>query len=580
MRLLWVCFYLCASHCLAAITIEGRVVNALTNESVPGAQLKLTCLVEGRMQQLCKEVSETTLADGTFHFDVRYPFKYLLKATGAAGLVAIKSSQIEADFTRHYSSLSDVLLKLSPEASLTGKVLDENGQPNPDVVVEALRQSISGATIQIAMVSKAVSNQKGVYVLRSLVAGNYYVSTAIAHVDKNDPTHPFLMYAPDSLSLDQAVLTHLDAGQSYSDIDLHLRPVIFHHLEGRAQMDTSGSIATDKPQLHLDARDSAGVSLPSREIVLNPDGTFQTDVLPGAYTLRLTGALALPQPAIPKPAVTQPPVSQGQKAKTPIAPPAPPASTTPPPTVHLLAKQDIEVGGKDLYGLILLIPPPITVTGHAYLEGANETAIGNGRVTIRPVEAGAIGGPQTVEIQPDGSFTFTNCDPASYAVRFLPPAGAYIKSLVFNQQQDALTHLLDLSKGTGGDLTIVVRSGAASVTGAIADAPVSQDASGSLQKLFEVALISDLWEENNLVPVRHASSKDGHFSMNGIPPGHYSAIATTGVEMRLWENGKFVREMQARGVGVDLAESDQKQISVPYLSFDEVDQLQSRLGIN
>ncbi len=544
--------YLFASQSLA-ISIEGRVVNSVTNEPVAEAELKLVCWFDdGRKRTPCKSnISEKTLADGTFRFDSLHPLRYRLTATGSRGLVATAASQIEADFSRGSASLTDVVLKLTPESSITGKVLDETGQPKADVAVEAFRQSISSSGSQVTLVSKAISNEKGVYVLHSLVAGNYYVSTLLSHEDKNDPTNPYLFFAPDALSLDQAAMTHVDTGQSYSDIDLHLRAVAFYRIQGRAQMETSGSIAADKPQLEVDARDNSGASLPGRRIPLSPDGTFQTDVLPGAYTLRLTGALTMPQP---------------KNSQTPTG-----------PAVHLLAKQDIDVSAKDLLGLIVLIPPPITVIGHAYLEGTTESNIGKGRVTLRPVEAGAISGSQSAEIQPDGTFVLSNCDPANYAVRFLPPSGTYVKSIVFNQQ-DAMTHLMDLSRGSGGELTIIVRPGAASVTGTL-DSSASQDASES-QKSFDVALISDLWDENGLVPVHHATSKDGHFSVSGLSPGHYSAVATTTVDMRLWDNVKFVHEMQTRGVGIDLAENDKKQLSVPYLAYSEIDLLQSRLGIN
>ena len=155
---------------------------------------------------------------------------------------------------------------------------------------------------------------------------------------------------------------------------------------------------------------------------------------------------------------------------------------------------------------------------------------------MRPVETAAVGVSQIAEIQPDGTFTFTNCDPASYAVRFFPPSGTYIKAILFNNQ-DVNTQLMDLSRGTGGQMTLVVRP-------------------------------------------NPAHSKDGRFTATGIPPGRYTALATTAIDIHLWEIATFVREMQSRGVGIDLAESDQKQVAVPYLSLADVDQIQSRLGIN
>jgi hypothetical protein len=547
------CACIFPSQTRAAFSIEGHVVSAETNEPVPQADLKLVCLATSPgMQKLCKEITGKTLADGTFRFDSLYPLQYRLTAVGAPGMVATRWSKIEVNFGRGAASLTDVVLKLTPESTMTGRVLDETGQPKADVVVEAWRQSGSGVNSQLKLVSKTISNEKGVYVLHSLVAGNYYVATPLPHEDKNDTVNPYLFYAPDALSLEQATMTRVEIGQHYADIDLHMRAVSFFKIQGQAQTETNGSIAADQPQLRLDARDSSGVSLPGREVVLSQDGKFQTEVLPGAYTFRLTGALSLPQP---------------KNSKTPAA-----------TMVRLLAKQDIEVSGKDLYGLMLLIPPPITVTGRAYLEGTTETNITKGRVAIRPVEAAAVVGSQTADIQPDGTFMLTNCEPTNYAVRFFPPSGTYVKSVVFNQQ-DVTTHFIDLSKGSGGELTIVVRQGPASIAGTISDVSGSSDADGS-QKIFEVALISELWDENGLVPIRHVASKDGRFSAGGIAPGHYAAIATSGVDTQLWENAKFVHEMQARGVGVDLAENDQKQLAVPYLPLGEIDQIQYRLGID
>ena len=128
-------------------------------------------------------------------------------------------------------------------------------------------------------------------------------------------------------------------------------------------------------------------------------------------------------------------------------------------------------------------------------------------------------------------------------------------------------------------MTVVVRANPASLSGTIIDPISTADASGTKQS-FDIALISDLWTENGIVPIRHAHSKDGRFTANGIPPGRYTAVATTSLDPHLWEIGKFVREMESRGVAVDLAENDQKQVVVPFLALEDVDQIQSRLGIN
>ncbi len=528
-----------ASHALA-ISVDGRVVNAASNEAVADATVKLVCLIDigavtSGKRPPCEDQAVTTGLDGAFHILVSYPARYRITAGAVTGLVATRYSQTERLLDSQHSA-NDIILKLSPEASITGKVFDENGQPKADVAVEALRIWISGPSTQLRSTSKALTNADGVYTLRGLVSGNYYVATALHHEDKNDPLHPYLFYAPSATGLDQAKLTHVDTGQNYSGVEIHLRPVVYFKLQGHAQMDTATSTA-DLPKLHLDARDGSGVSLPARDILLNQDGTFQTEVLPGAYTLLLTG-------------------TQSQK-------PAP-------PLVHLLAKQEIEVSAKDLLGITVLIPPPITVNGHAVLQSTTETNIARGNVYARPLEAYAIGGAQNANIHPDGTFTLTNCDPATYALRVFPPAGTYVKTVLFNQQ-DMTTAPMDLSNGSGGDLTIILRSGPASISGTT---------SSETNTLFDIVLIPETWVPNGLSPLRHVTSSKGNFLATNLPPGHYSVVATTGVEPSLWDVAAFVHEMAARGAPVDVAENNQKQITVPYVTFEEIDQLRTRLGID
>ena len=184
---------LCAAQALAA-SVDGRVVNSSTNESVPQAELTLTCLVDTSNSSNvsrrlpCKDASGKTQADGTFHFELPYGGRYRLKATGASGLVATRLAQVELNLDYKHS-MSDLVLKLAPEATITGKVFDEAGQPKAGVTVEALRVAASGAKAELRGGSRALSNADGVYVLRGLVSGNYYISTPLRHEDKIGRAH-------------------------------------------------------------------------------------------------------------------------------------------------------------------------------------------------------------------------------------------------------------------------------------------------------------------------------------------------------------------------------------------------------
>ena len=554
MRLSRNCFalvLLCASSSFAE-SIAGRVANSTTNEAIPSTTVELTCLTETAQPNVrpdtCKDTSVKTLDDGTFHFDRLPPGQYRLAATPSAGFAATKLSQVETIVDSRHAA-GEVVLKLSPESTISGKVLDELGQPKPAVAVEAFRVVTSATGSSLRNVSKSTTNQDGVFTLHSLMSGNYYIGTPLQHEDSNDPTRPYLFFAPSASGFDQATVVHVEAAQNYSDIEIHLRPVSFFKIQGRAQMDAVSSVASDKPQLLLDQRDASGVSAPDRKILLNSDGTFQTEVLPGAYTLTLEGALALSQPANSRRA------SASQ--------------------FHILAKQDIEVTGKDLLGVTVLIPPPITVTGHAVLEGTTVSAVGKGRVRIKPAEPSSIAASQIADIQPDGTFTFSNCDPVKYSVGVSPPSGTYVQSIVFNQQ-DIGTQFMDLSKGSGGELSVTVRKGLATVTGSVADA--SSTPEGSL--LFDIAFIPDLWVPNGLAYVHHVQSRNERFSAANLPPGHYAVVATTSVDSRSWEIPSLVHALAERGIAIELAENDQKSLTVPYVTLAEINDLRTRLGLD
>jgi hypothetical protein len=591
-------FVLLCGPSVLAQAIQGRVINSATKDPVPNAQLTLSCVKVLRRGGICRNANTKTSEDGTFLFDHLSAATYVLTAENGAGLVSTSASQYQFDFDYRHT-LPSVLLKLEPESALSGRVVDLQNRPLADVEVVAWRQFATGSTTQLKTIAKTLSDGTGAYAFPHLIPGNYYVATTLVNTKGREqdghaevagfrkaadsfsgtacalcaatshaqdghaeaagtacalcaasqisklrtrPPEQFLLYAPSALSLDEAVSTHLDMGQSYSGVDLHLRPILTHKIQGKSQTETSTQMPYDKLELHLDTRDSGGVTAPGRELLLEDDGSFQANVVPGDYILRLVGSTSVINPKAPK--------------------------ASPDTMLHLLARLDLEVSGKDLLSITILIPPPFTINGHISVEGQPDSKIEKGDITLRPIDAEAASGYQTAPVQPDGSFSLSNCDAAHYAVVYKPPAGLYIRSISFNGQ-DAMTHVMDFASTSGGELKIVMKTGAASVMASVQNATEPAD----------VILIPDNWTPNGLVPVIHSVSKDGHFSALGIAPGHYSAIAVWGVARHLWDNAAFVNQMQARGTQFDLAESDQKQLSVPRLSEDDLNQIKLQLGL-
>ena len=161
--------------------------------------------------------------------------------------------------------MTNAVLTLAPQSTINGRVLDEKDQPKAGFTVEAFRISAAVAPAQLASIAKATTNESGVYSIHGLISGNYYVATSLPHEDKTDSNQPYILYSPSATGLDQAASAHLDTGQTLSDVDIHLRPITYFKLQGRAQMDTMGA-SSDLPKLRLSARDTSGVLLRARDI--------------------------------------------------------------------------------------------------------------------------------------------------------------------------------------------------------------------------------------------------------------------------------------------------------------------------
>jgi hypothetical protein len=543
--MLLVASFLLASNVQAYVT--GHVVNLITNEPVPNAEVTLTCVEAEYRAARCQTINTKTSQDGTFSFTVAYPAKYLLSAD-ASGMAQIRNSSTELviSYRRHIYNFSGDL-QLAPESTISGEVVDLDKHPRPGIQVIAWRQYTTGPFTRLRSVSKAVSNDSGDYVFHKLAPGNYYVAALLRRPGtpppkRNQDVEGFLIYAPSAFTLNDASVIHLEIGQSTTNVELCLRSFATYHLEGRAQMEPMGQAISGKPSLYLDPRDQNGLTAPGRELELRPDGKFEASVLPGFYTLRLVGT------------TTQ------SATKT--------FNETQPMLLHLLAKQDIEISGKDAYGILILISPAFTVGGHVSVEGQPNELIKSGEIKLEAVDLIAPTGSLVAKIQADGSFSISNADAVTYAVRYSPPSGMYAKSIEVNGQ-DALSHYLDLSSSAGGEMRIVLRPGAGSVT--VSNGPNSTSS--------QVTLIPDFWINSSLTPVIYLAPYEKAFSATGLTPGHYTAVATARLDQQTWANDAFVQEMRSRGTPFELRENEQKLITPAEVSKDEINRIELQLGI-
>ena len=193
---------------------------------------------------------------------------------------------------------ASVTIKLTRGGAITGRVLDETGEPIAGVTVHVMRRdSTTGGRLMPTGGSSVPTDDLGHYRIYGLAAGDYYVeatynrSMTISFGPGSAPPPPHLGYGPTyypgSSTLEGARRVTVRAGEDTPGVEFALQRVMLARITGVAT-DSSG-----RPLATGGGGPSGSVSLSSRDLpfsgrggMVRPDGTFQIeDVAPGEYEL-------------------------------------------------------------------------------------------------------------------------------------------------------------------------------------------------------------------------------------------------------------------------------------------------------
>ncbi len=109
-------------------TIEGRVTNSITGEPISGATLHLYA-VNGRGLPPVGPQTGSSQGDGLFHFDSVPEGSYLIVAQ-ASGFTDMRGFGPRQRLTvSGGQQITGIVIALSPQGSISGKVVDEDGKP-------------------------------------------------------------------------------------------------------------------------------------------------------------------------------------------------------------------------------------------------------------------------------------------------------------------------------------------------------------------------------------------------------------------------------------------------------------------
>ena len=499
--------------------IQGQVVNAATGEPLRKAQLALRTVGGGQAQG----ASAVSDPGGNFAFQGVEPGRYRLFAE-RTGFVrgeygARGSSAAGTPLTVSAGQkLTGVELRLTPQAVLTGRVLDEDGEPVSSASVQALRYSFTRGRRQLSVVLGGTTDDRGEYRLYGLAPGKYYVSASQQgsggrNARPQNPVDTEEIYAPTFYpnAVEPATAVALDAapGAVLGGLDVTLAKVRTVRVSGKVT-DSGGKPAARNTRVFVVPREGAVSGFNRQSPVTMQQGMFVARGLrPGAYVL---GADTW----------------DGEKRSS--------------------ARLPIDVGSEPLDNLNLTLVPAIDVPGRVRVDGTAQTNLTSLLVVLQSRTDSAMGGAAGGRVKEDGAFTLTNAAPEAYTVSVSGlTENFYVKS-IRQGQTDALASGLNLTHGAapvdivispaGGQIDGVSMAGEAPAAGATVVAVPDERRDGASQ--FYKSATAD---------------QDGRFSLKGLAPGGYKLYAWENVEAGAWLDPDFLKQSENAAESVSIQEN-------------------------
>jgi len=502
--------------------IEGHVANLLSGEPVRRASVTLQPSgVDG------KTTATMSDARGGFHFEGLEPGIYTLSAERTGFL------RQEYGARRPFSAgapivvaarqdIKDIDLKLTPQSVISGKVLDEEGDPVENVTIQVLLPVGRGSSRRLQKIDDTETNDRGEFRIPGLGPGTYILAADRPDADfgrdqSGQAEEEYVpTFYPGVTELLSAVPVQLVAGQETSGRDFQLRKAKVYRLSGRVVR--AGS--SQNIQLTLLPRDPAKpmTSFAPLHTTMRPDSSFaMRGVQPGSYDLT---AMRM----------------EGRQ--------------------QLLGRLPVEVTG-NVDGLTFPVGESVEFTGLVQIDDDRRAVLTRTLVLLFPW-----GGPPQVPlsamIEEDGSFRIGGVPRDLYRLDFLwLPEDAYVKSIRMGGQE-VLEKALDLNRAAASPVEIAL-----SVKAAVVEGLVQADGKPAAQS--EVILAPEPSRPNQPYLYKRAfTDQKGRFRITGVAPGEYKVNAS-GATMVPVPDLELADLLEGEGVKVNVREGGHEHVELKIL---------------
>jgi len=488
-----------------AAPVSGRVLTAAEGAPIKSARV---ALVEENASSHPRVFAATTDSDGRFEIKKVSPGRYHFFAAHTGYI----SQEYQAQGTRDGALLTlapgrgveNALFRLVRAGVVSGRVVDEEGEPMAKVLVTALRRPSAeekedwGARArkeQLVASSAAVTDDHGEYRIFGLKPGEYYVKTAESEIPglpgtaneedamdwtvrSNLGSQYAPVFYPGVLQLDQAQPVTVAAGEEVQ-AEFAMRRVKTVEIQGHV-IAADGRPATHAyVLLYVPEVDDWGDQLSAGT---DAKGEFTIKgVPPGSYIL------------------------SGQQHDG---------------DKHYRARQRVEVGNDNIESIVIAFGKGRTINGHVVAASPGASALDRIHIQLEPAGESDTEGFGGAQVKQGGSFEINDVLDGSYALQvYGMEQGWYVTSARLGAE-DVLQKGLQVERGSStGRLEIILSSASAQLEGAVSDH--DKPAVGA-----QVRVKPDPETRYNRQRSNNTSTdQNGRFIFHALAPGKYRVTA-------------------------------------------------------
>ena len=383
--------------------------------------------------------------------------------------------------------------------SITGRILDEDGSPFAGAVVDALVMKTEGGAPMLFSVVSTQTDDRGEFRLFGLAPGQYFISAADPAFRNVSTPKGVLHYAPTYYpgepSADQAKPIAVTGSGDAPKVEFRLKLTPPARISGQIVSYDSRPLLSGA--IIMGPMEGDGIQMPpSENPSILPDGHFSfSDVVPGRYQIR----------------------ARGQTEASGAA---------------LFGVFAVDVAGTDVTGIRVTLRPGATLEGTLVVEGTHGTKPLLSALHVRaPLADGTgFGDSLTGTVQPNGSFVLRGIMKGQHqiVVDGLQPPWV-LKSVMYRGADITDVQIDAAEKQAISGVRVTITDESSLVSGLVQNARSAPAPNTGVLVFSQVPLF---WTRTGRRMRIAYTDNDGRFSVAGLPPGDYVAVASPSVDER------------------------------------------------